>query len=134
MYTPQINRPIDSHNQYQPGSFKFSISPKAVQLIASVALAVITATVAYFMLQYGFNRLDVAFTRMDMFIGGIMAYMGTVYAIAAFANAVFTCSQCVTGREYGHEALAGQATVSILAPLAFVPAACFFGLQVAISR
>lgn len=111
---------------------------KVVYVVTSIAIAVITAIAAYFMLSYGLNRLDFAFTSMDAFVGGFMAYMGVAYGITAFVNACLACSQAcgssLIDEEEHKNFTAMQAGISLLAPLAFVPAACCFALQTGTTR
>ena len=108
---------------------------QTTRIVTALALFAITATAAYFMLQYGFNRIDFAVGRMDLFVGGVVAYMGTAYAIAAFANLVVPCC-CSNVLEacFGEKSLKMQAGVTLLAPLALVPAALCFGLETAVKR
>ncbi|MCH9608791.1 MAG: hypothetical protein S4CHLAM45_07030 [Chlamydiales bacterium] len=103
-------------------------------IVLSIAIAALTATAAYYMLSYGFNRLDFAVTRMDMFVGGTMAYMGVAYGVVSLANVCMTCFGHVLADNFEDRKtiVAAQVAGSVLAPIAILPAAAFFGLQVAV--
>lgn len=112
-----------------------AFSPQTKRLVTSVALALITAVGAYWCLTHGFNRLDMAYSRLDVFAGGSMVYMGLCFSCVAVANTVYgiwkTCMQ--EDREYTSTHMKQQVGASVLAPIVAIPAVLFMGAGAALN-
>lgn len=112
------------------GSGVFGCCPKPHPLIVGVVLAIITAVAAYYCLESGFNRLDMAVSSFQRFAAGSLIYMGLVFSAVSVANLVFGCLQASSPSS--DEDCEIQVGLSLFAPILFIPAALCFGAEVAL--
>lgn len=130
--------PIDTANSSVYYPTRSCIPPRTASVITGVVLGVLAGIAAYYLFSYGFQRLDLARTRFDIFVGGTCAYMGVAFACAAVGNLVYALlrtSCCardldrVAAEDCGGEGkcLSGQITTTLLAPLLFLPMAVVGG-------
>ncbi len=105
-------------------------------VIVSLVLAAITAVAAYYCLSHGFELYDVAVKSWDLFKGGALLYLGTVFTAASVANIVFAYCRATGGcntkggfLDQCNIDLRKQVVGTIFAPIIAIPFAVVAGIQ-----
>ncbi|MCH9608790.1 MAG: hypothetical protein S4CHLAM45_07020 [Chlamydiales bacterium] len=71
-----------------------SLCANLSSVILKIVVAVFAATAAYHMFSYGQNQLNLAVvTRVDMFVGGVMTYMGVAYGVVSLVSVCRICAR-----------------------------------------
>lgn len=107
---------------------------RTLKVAVSCLLVLVTLAIAYFCLEYGFTKYDHALGSFDRFKAGAMMYMGVVFSCVAIANVVLALCHAARTVPPELDSNGAQIGLSLFAPILFIPAACCFGLQVAVKR
>lgn len=107
--------------------------------IISVVLTAIAGIATYFCLVNGLILLDFASTSLATFGAGFLIYSGVTFSIVAAGNATylgckFLCNNKNNEFTYTPNEAKIQIALSVLAPIAAVPAIIVIGLSVVFSN
>ncbi len=108
-------------------------------LIVGIVLTAIAGVATYFCLVHGLQLLDTATTSLGTFGAGFLIYSGVVFSLVAVGNALYTggkllCHDEGTPYNYSGNEMKYQIGVSILAPIAAIPAVIICALGAACKR